>query len=262
MAALALAACGTIGCAQSGSSSTGAQQASTEEPGPAMQDTHEVSGPEMLVFAALNHLDLKPEQRAAVEKAFQAVGPRHSAELFVEVAAEVRAGVIDEDRVLAKLDSGAADRSAAVARALDTLHATLTTGQRRALVDTIGKHIDDHEGARGPMSAGPAGLPEHLIAALGLTSDQRASVERILAAQSSASDAKDRAAAFHSELRARLQTFADDHFDAAAFAAPPKDMREHIQRTVHTLAAVLPVLTPSQREALATLIEAKASRGG
>jgi hypothetical protein len=237
--------------------STGSAQ-QTDTVGPSAREMHAAPGPEVLLFAALHHLDLRPEQRSAIEQAMQAIGPRHSTDLFVEVAAGVRAGKLDENRVLATLDSGAVDRRAAVTSALETLHATLAADQRRALVDAIGKHVDDHAIAHGPMMAG-AGVPEHLVAALNLSSDQRASIDRILATGNAPSTPQE---AFHAALSTRLQAFAADRFDASAFATPPKEMRDHIQRTLHAIAAILPELDATQRETLAKMIEARASQGG
>jgi Spy/CpxP family protein refolding chaperone len=277
--AIALGAAASVGCTQtvaaSGPSdpSPGAvQQAQADNAGSAAHEMHGPPGPEMLLFAALHHLDLKPEQRTAVENAVHGLAPRTPPDrsAFVEVAAGVRAGKLDEAAVLAKLDAAGppADRTASLAGALDTLHATLTPEQRRALVDLIAKHIDEHGAAQGTAS-GPHSPLQPLLADLNLTSDQRASIDRILAAPAFGEDPATMSVhvqAFHAELRARLQTFASDRFDAAAFVAPSKDMppmamRDHVQRTLHALAAVLPVLDPAQREALATKIEAGPMHG-
>jgi hypothetical protein len=95
-----------------------------------------------------------------------------------------------------------------------------------------------------------------VLSRLNLTSDQRVSIDRIVAAQ----PADEHSAAMHAGLRARLESFATDQFDAAAFAAPfpatTMGMRDHIERTLHMLAAILPVLDQTQREALAAVIEA------
>jgi hypothetical protein len=193
--------------------------------------------------------------------------------MLVEVAAGVRAGHLDEAKLLAKLDAAApvADRTAALAKALDTLHATLTAEQRRTLVDAIAKHMQDHA-QHAAMHAGADPMVEHLMSGLELTSDQRASIDAIVATAtkeseqslSSASGGSAAAAgggmeAVHADLAARLQTFAGDRFDAGGFAgamtAAPMDLRTHVQRALHVLGSVLPVLSPAQREQLAARIE-------
>jgi hypothetical protein len=61
-------------------------------------------------------------------------------------------------------------------------------------------------------------------------------------------------------MRARLESFAADSFDAQAFVAPPADApqgrpMQPLARMVNELAVVVPLLEPAQREALAALLE-------
>ena len=259
MLKVAVALVASAGCAQSPSSSGQPAPASAASVSP--HEMHGPPGPDRLLLVALNRLDLTADQRTKIEAAAHTIAPampdRH---LFAEVAAAVRAGKIDEAHVLASLDAAGspADRSASVVAAIDTLHATLTATQRRALVDMIAQHIDEHEAATAPDHK-----LEHILGKLNLRDDQRASIDKIVAAQLGGdgdADIHARMAAFHSGLRAKLDTFADDRFDAAAFAqsfaGAPTGMRDHIQHTLHALAAILPVLDATQRETLATVIEA------
>jgi Spy/CpxP family protein refolding chaperone len=83
------------------------------------------------------------------------------------LASGVRAGKIDEAAVKAKaaeLEQQAETRRAAVGKALDTLHATLTPAQREALVAKVEEHMQDHPPfagpngkGRGPEGRGPEG---------------------------------------------------------------------------------------------------------
>jgi hypothetical protein len=243
--ALAIASTGALGCAQSETASTptSMQQVADDS----MHDMHEPPGPELLFVAALKHLDLTAEQRTAIDNARQGLGHDDRAGVMAAVAAGVRAGAIDEQKLLATIDAAATPaRQAALATALATLHATLTPEQRRALVDAIGKHAGGH--------AMSSALPDHLVAMLGLTDDQLAQVQRIVAAHTPAPPD-----AMPPELAARLQSFAADPFDAAAFVAPTGAMRDHVRHMLDVLAAILPVLDASQREALATMIESRAA---
>jgi Spy/CpxP family protein refolding chaperone len=257
-------------------------------------------GPDHLLRAALNELELTDAQKTAIEGALSKAapgrpnerGPKDSA-AFVELAAGVRAGKIDSASVLAKIDGdlrGGEGPGAAMAEGIQTLHATLTKEQRRALVDIVKKRMEEHgtpgmradmdgdrgpgrgrpdkDGARGPEGArgdmprgGPLGFMLH---SLNLTDAQRESVEKALAAQRPA--APDEAAmkknhdAFRTEMSARLEAFAADSFDAKAFVAPPAGAegfgpKQHMERMVKDLAVVVPLLDPAQRETLAAQLE-------
>lgn len=244
-------------------------------------------GPEHLVVAALRELDLTPTQKTTIEAAIEKAkpeprerGPKAQA-VFAALAEGVRAGKLDAASVLAKADGDdgvAGERDAAAASALDTLHATLTKEQRRALVDAIGKRVaergpgGEHAGKKGGRGPGGRGMAHggplgHLLHGLDLTDAQRADVERTLEAQRPAHrnpDAmKQRFGAMHTEMAARLETFAADTFDAKAFVKGPAGLegpgaggrRQHLEQMVRTLSAVLPILQPVQREKLAAQLE-------
>lgn len=234
-------------------------------------------GPGFLLMAALHELDLTPAQQAAIEGALakSAPGPRDRGP-FAALAAGVRAGRIDATTVLTRTgeDRGRGERehgAAAVADALQTLHATLTKEQRRALVDTVTKRTAEHEppgeraGRKGPRGpGGDLGPMGHLLRGLDLTDAQREAIARALQAQlpadTDAGTMKKRFEARHAEMTARLEAFAADTFDAKAFVAPPSDAQaggpgSHLARMVKDLAVVVPLLQPAQRETLAAQIE-------
>ncbi|WP_437278500.1 Spy/CpxP family protein refolding chaperone [Sorangium sp. So ce375] len=252
-------------------------------------------GPEHLLRAALHELDLSDAQKATIEGALD--GLRDGAKerpkdggVFAALAEGVRAGKIDRAAIEAKLpDAGRAaeERRARVAGALGTLHATLTKEQRRQLVDTIAAKMDDREarGERGPrggerggehhrgprgdrggmggpgMRGGPLG---HLLAGLDLRDEQRAQIDKALEG-ARPSDAgrnapKEDFAARRAEMRARLETFAADRFDANTFLPQPRagektGPRAHLDHMVDALAAIVPILDEAQRNALAERIE-------
>ncbi|WP_437975641.1 Spy/CpxP family protein refolding chaperone [Sorangium sp. So ce295] len=219
--------------------------------------------------------------------------------VFAALAEGVRAGKIDRAAIEAKLpDAGRAaeERRARVAGALSTLHATLTKEQRRQLIDVIAAKMDeraergprggeqggehhrgprgdrggmggpgmrgDHGGMGGPgMRGGPLG---HLLAGLDLRDEQRAQIDKALeAARPGDADRvgrKEDHAARRAEMRARLETFAADRFDANAFLPQPPagekmGPRAHLDRMVGALAAIVPILDEAQRNALAERIE-------
>ncbi|WP_437655896.1 Spy/CpxP family protein refolding chaperone [Sorangium sp. So ce1182] len=121
-------------------------------------------------------------------------------------------------------------------------------------------------GMHGPgMKGGPLG---HLLRGLDLRDEQRAQIDKALEGMRP-SDAEREAwkadhAAKRAEMRARLETFAGDQFDASAFlpaADAKKGPRAHLDRMVDALGAIVPVLDDAQRQALADRLE-KGPAGG
>ncbi|WP_437589639.1 Spy/CpxP family protein refolding chaperone [Sorangium sp. So ce1000] len=117
-------------------------------------------------------------------------------------------------------------------------------------------------GMRGPgMRGGPLG---HLLAGLDLRDEQRAQIDKVLEStrpSDAGQDArKEDHAAKRAEMRARLETFAADRFDANAFLPQPPagekmGPRAHLGHMVDALAAIVPILDEAQRNALADRIE-------
>jgi Spy/CpxP family protein refolding chaperone len=257
MSLLALAATGLLGCTQTSAAPEPSETASAHAD--AMHQMHGPPGPEMLLVAALHHLEVTPAQRAAIASALQSIPPVIDRAMFAEVAAAVRAANLDPTAVLAQIKGAAAkpERDAALASALDTLHSTLTAEQRRGLVDAVNEHFEEH----GAMPAHEAGMMQHLAAAgVTLTAAQRDAVAKMVAAQpSSSEETKAQMEAFHHDLQARLETFAGATFDATAFVAFAHGMAAmqmaHISHMVDGVARLLPMLDATQREAVAQMIE-------
>jgi Spy/CpxP family protein refolding chaperone len=216
--------------------------------------------------------------------------PKKDPAVFAALAEGVRAGSIDKAAIEAKIGKqadGIEEHRARLASALSTLHATLTKEQRRALVDAMAAKMeekgarkgnvegqkgddDDHEGRgfkgdRGGwggkgMKGGPLG---HMLRDLDLTAEQQAQIDKALEAnrpdEADRADKKEAFEAMRAERKAKLETFAADSFDAKAFLAgdAKKGMgpQAHLDRMVTSLAAIVPVLTPAQRTALADKLE-------
>lgn len=250
-------------------------------------------GPEHLLMAALHDLDLTAAQKTTIQAAMDKLTPPERGErgdrglrdgaAFTALSAGVRAGKIDTAAVLASVgapDHGPGARGAEIATALQTLHDTLTKEQRRALVDGMAKRMAehgpppdmgdrdrDHDHDRGP-EGGPLG---HMLSGLSLTDAQRTSIDSALAAQRPAAGDRDamkkQFEARGTAMKAKMETFATDSFDAKAFVAPPADapqgaMMHPIARMVNELAVVVPLLTPAQRETLAAQLEKGPPMGG
>ncbi len=245
-------------------------------------------GPEHLLFAALQELELTDAQKATIEGAIEGLraarkdhGPKDRAS-FTALAAGVRAGKIDTAAVLAQagVERGHEERATEVAAALTKVHDVLTREQRRALVDAVAKRMEEHgppdgppqggRGRGGPGRPGPGAEHRgqapvwHLLEGIEVSDAQRAAIDKALEANRPAAPdheaMKQRFEAFRAQMRARLEGFAADSFDARAFVAPPSDgpgfgPKEHHERMLNDLAVVVPILDAAQREALASRLE-------
>lgn len=244
-------------------------------------------GPLFLLKAALHELDLSAEQKATVEGVLAklpglhhergAKGPGKEGpgkEARAALAQSIRAGKVDPTAVP---EMGQrpdfAGMKAAVMEAAQTLHKALTPEQRRALVDSIAKRAEEfaprEHDEKGPRHGkrgfggemGPAGW---FLRDLDLTDLQRDAIKKALATELGGHERPDPATMkkHHEEMKAamkaRLESFASDRFDAQAFAAPPKDMpamKNPGERMHKMLAVVVPLLNETQREKLAQRIE-------
>ena len=243
-------------------------------------------GPDFLVHAALRApIDLTAEQKATIEGLQKTNAPRGH-ELGGAAHAQKLAAAIRSNAVVGtewpKLDESAREaRIAASAKALATLHATLTPEQRVALVDGIAKRAAEHgkkhvehgprpdgegffRGRGGP--GGPNAGPMALLAGLDLTQEQKDAIKTKLEAQRPAKPTAEQREAMKAKMesmragmQAKLESFKGDHFDATAFVTPPKDLglraNAEIGGHANPLAEIVPLLTPAQREALAARIE-------
>jgi Spy/CpxP family protein refolding chaperone len=251
---------------------------------------HPPPGPDFLLHAALRApIDLTPEQRTTIEGLVKEMAPRppqRDAARMQKLAAAIRNNTV-ADLEAPKPDASAREaRIAASAKALATLHSTLTPEQRAALVDSIekraahgpklGEHVrkDGAKRVRGERAEGakpgfgrgfrPAGGPMGMLAGLDLTEEQKAAIEAKLGAQRPAAPTAEQREAMkakmesmRAEMKAKLQSFKSDQFDATAFVTPPKDLAPPQMARHHKnpLAEITPILTPAQREILAARIE-------
>jgi Spy/CpxP family protein refolding chaperone len=222
--ALTLAACGDMSSTDSTTSPVSAGDSSK----PAMRP----HGPEMLLFASLKEdIKLTDAQRKTIEGLIESskpTGEPPAPPSVDKLAAAIRAGSIDVAAFEA--ERPAPPDMTPLISALTTLHTTLTSEQRTALVSAIQKRMAE-------MGPPP---PPPFLAELGLSDAQK---ESIRAALEKTKPAEDPAA--------RLSTFATATFDAKTFVTPPAG-----DRMLRELAAIVPILTAEQRETLATRLEA------
>jgi Spy/CpxP family protein refolding chaperone len=250
---------------------TGAASGKIESPAGAPGFRHGrpgAHGPAGLLFAALHELDLTAAQRATIEGALKELhegkGPPDKVAFEAQrtaLAAQVRSGKIDKSALSFPAHKGPPD-PARMAKAVQTLHDTLTPAQRKELVTAMGEK-GHGPGAEPGEHPGPKGGPlQHLLADLSVTDAQRAQIEeglaKVMPAKPDREAMKAKHEAMRAEMKARLQAFAADKLDAAAFAAPPKDAPQHMRGPEHmidALAVIVPILTDAQRAELAKRIE-------
>ena len=208
------------------------------------------------------------------------------------LVAAIRANNVNVDKlgetVKPAIDHSA--REATLAKALTALHDTLTPEQRSLLVTAVEKRMTegckrsahnkgDHAGKTHKGQKGEKGSHKKLggkhaggfgsmrmLKGLDLTQEQTDAIQAKLAANKPAPKTeaereamKAQHAAMKKEMTTRLETFSGDNFDAKAFVARPANMPKMEGkgggRMMKDLAVVVPLLTPEQREKLATKIE-------
>jgi hypothetical protein len=234
---------------------------------PTAHRPHHHPGPDFLIVAALHEpIGLTADQEKTLQGLLPTAppGPRpFDKARAAALAAGIRAGKVDVTAE-ALPPSDFAVREASLANALNTLHATLSATQRRALVDAVEQRAAEHatSGRGGPKDhAGPRGPLEHLLEGLDVTAAQEQEIEAKLAAAHADRPSEEALRVEHdaarASMRAKLETFAGDNFDGAAFVTPSGAMRPggH-DRFLTYIAIVTSVLDASQREKLAARIEA------
>ncbi|MBL9021880.1 MAG: Spy/CpxP family protein refolding chaperone [Myxococcales bacterium] len=238
-------------------------------------------GTDHLIQAALDELDLSASQKSTIE-ALKTDMPEKPAEMqafMTALAAGVRANSIDEAQMNEKIDAISRQGSALRAQhaaALEKLHATLTSAQRKELVDSMKARMADKEeklaemrdraeedGKDGPRGKGGklrGGPLAHVMKQLDLSDDQREAVKKAVeSAGLVPPDREEMKAKFekmHASKKAMIEAFASDSFDADALLPELEGKgKEHLGSMVKATRAVLPILDAAQRDKLAGMLE-------
>jgi hypothetical protein len=224
-----------------------------------------------LLGKSLEKLDLRPDQKAAVEKIraslrAQAEPVRAARQGFViALADEVAAGNVDEAGLagpIAGLSRAAEGFEPALRSSLASLHAALDPAQRSALVAEIGAHRGRFHGGPGHRGWHRRGLHrrlERLARQLALTADQLATIRARVEAQGPREGAEPPREE-RGRMRAVAEAFPGDAFDPAALGVGkelPSEATARATREVKFYQAVVPALDASQRSKLADSIRSK-----
>ena len=234
-----------------------------------------------LLAAALKEIDLSAEQRKTIESAIDNLhtGKGEPMKAFHKaLAADIRAGKIDEATLKAnegEMDKAKTEHRAAVVKAVETLHATLTPAQRTELVTAVKERMQkhmEHNGKRGHGAkdgkeghgkkhgehhAGRGGPMMFMLHGIELRDDQKKAIEAAMPPKPE-KDENDKSAKFE-EHRARmdaaLEAFKGDKFDAATVLPEHDGKRPMAGHFVKVLQVVVPILDAEQRAELAKRIE-------
>lgn len=268
------------GCA-SASSNIEAEDnvASGSEAASAADAKHEMHGMRghPLLAAALKEIDLSAEQRKTLEAAVDNLRTDKQDDMKAmhkTLADQVRAGKIDEAELKAKagdMDKAKAEHRAAVVKAVETLHATLTPAQRSQLVTLIKERMQeraehkgerhgkkhDKDGAKGGHHGRHGGPMMFMLHGIELRDDQKKAIEAAMPPKPE-KDADDKAAKFaehKARMDAALDAFKADKFDAATVLPEHDGKHPMAERFVKMLEVVVPILDAEQRAELAKRVE-------
>lgn len=282
-------ALGVTACSGAATTST-AQTAASTTRAPLAQSAH---GFVKVAGEALGEVDLRPEQRAEIEKLAQAAEARHTTvradvkALMLDVAAQVERGTIDRaalkprvDQVIAKMDQARPQDEASLVK----LHDVLDDGQRAAFVDALRERGKQRMQGAHQRGGGLFALGRELA----LTPEQGATIREAMRdgmrAMHGAGEAEpargadtERAGAaegdadghrghgwggHHARGRAMLEAFKQPKFDPSTLG-PQGTLAERAKGKQEAALAVaekvLPVLTAEQRKTLAGKIRARAN---
>jgi len=270
----------TLGCQQAGDTKidTITQQIKVQQ-----------EGPEQQLIAALYSLDLRPDQRKTMEglvvdaQATLLPSKQAVADLMREAARGIREGKVNEERlrILAENMKGEFHKARPlVISTLNTVHKTLDRAQREQLVTTLrAQHKarmaerfgETGEGAgfhgRGHGNMKRAHHRTHRIAErLGLSRGQKGRIKDVIqrgiaAMQQDQPAPEDRWKKRREKIRAAVESFLTDDFDAAKLPfldKPHMPGLEKLDKIMKLGNAVLPIFSAEQRAKIATHLEFRA----
>ena len=277
----ALLALGATACSGASTAST-AQTATAATRAPVAQGAH---GFVKVAGEALGEVELRPEQRAEIEKLAQAAETRHAAvradvkALLLDAADQIERGAVDRaaltprlDQVLAKMDQARPEDQASLVK----LHDVLDDAQRAAFVDALRERGKQRMMGARERGGGLWALGKDLA----LTPEQGATIREAvrdgMRAMHGAGEAEHARAGEGAGAegaghrgghgwgggRAMLEAFKQPKFDPTTFG-PQGSFTERAKGKQEAAFAVaekvLPVLTAEQRKTLAAKIRARAN---
>jgi Spy/CpxP family protein refolding chaperone len=216
---------------------------------------------------ALDAVDLRPDQKDAVDKLKSDAKERHApvkaakGELMMAVADQIEDGDINR----CELDSQVEKVAKAMAKArpgdrdaMEKLHSILDPEQRGRFVDALKQGWEKHKSKHSPKA-----LVEKMDKDLHLTGKQKENLEQIFTALREIREAEPGHAEHKERWRKILEAFKGDHFDLDE-VAPMGDVMEKSKKKIEgrlwAAEAVIPVLDEEQRKVVAEKIRDKAKK--
>jgi Spy/CpxP family protein refolding chaperone len=225
-------------------------------------------GPSSALFFAARDLELKPEQKAALDKIDddqrgpegdqRGIDMRQVREIL---ASGVKAGKIDPAKLDAHyktVESAAKARQEREAKALNSLHAALEPAQRKTLVAAVrAKNAKREERLDKPRAKSEDREAKHaqrelerLTNELSLDAAQQKKVETLIAKKPKP-DMKATMEAGKKRMDTLLTAFEADTFDAAKLELSDKNWKGALEHRISYLNELSAILKPEQREKLA-----------
>ena len=234
------------------------------------------------IFRAVNGLELKPDQKSAVEKigadlkdaekaaseTDAGTGRSEMKASHDDLVAGVKLGKIDTakmDAHVVSMEKASKARQDREADALDKLHALLDPAQRAAVVAGV-KTADEKRTARmkaraeadggapdaGARSMTQRGRFENMVKDLDLEPEQQKKVQGFLPKDDPKTD---RGEEMKKRSESVLLAFEKDGFDAKKEEVEPKKAVQPMADMVKFLSQIVPILTPIQRDKLVAKVE-------
>lgn len=291
LATVAFALEGCKGCGGDGGGSGASPSASTSaSAAPSAATTPQrrapmvrLAGPGGQLFRAATQLELREDQKTAIEKINADLGEARLAaadagartetkEAHDDLVAGIKAGKVDMAKIAAHgpaLEKAAAARHDKDDEAIQRLHDILDASQRATIVGNVRKQEEKREArikAHEKPDAGQVNFArarmESYTRDLDLDAEQQKKVQAILPTADSkgVGDVREEA---KKELAALLTAFEKDVFDAKALGDVHK-AKNSFEELAAFMAKLTPILKPEQREKLAKKLERseRPRRGG
>lgn len=227
---------------------------------PSQGPTSEAGGIVQLVDQALSNVNLRPDQKQALQSIATQVDTKVAAvdqakrNLLSALADQIEAGQVNESDLQSlndKFADAAAAASPVVRNAIQKLHDTLDPQQRKQFVDALRTELN-----QGAPTNGSSAMLDKLSRLLNLTQDQKQKIGQIFSNASSSPDNT------RQRMNKLLDSFPSDQFsvDDVAPAQNERDRAAAIAKNMENVASeVTQVLTPEQRKTAADYLRSQVS---
>lgn len=240
---------------------------------------HHGHGMAAFIVAALGKVEVRPDQKAAIDAAvadLEKQGGAHAdagKQLASDIADGVAAGKIDHaktDADVKKLVAAVEATKAGVQDDVNNLHKALDAAQRKQLVEAMrakGEEMREKEGHEESEEHEHEGKMKMLSDTLGLTPEQtdklKAKMKDVMKGQMATM--KTNMGAMHKHMKEIADAFESDKFDAKKVGVgknAPEMARTMAKHRIQFVETVLAVLTPEQRAKFAEHVREHAQDGG